>query len=155
LNWRISIQNRQRTAPVDRTRLRRFALSMLGELFPKEAMDLGLYLVEPAEMAGLNQSLLGHEGSTDVITLDYGMGPGLRASDRPLRYAELILCVDEARRQARRFGVTWHEELARYLVHGGLHLRGFDDATPGARRRMKREEDWVLRQLGPVFRFGR
>jgi len=118
-------------------------------------MDIGIRLVEPAEMAELNQILLGHEGCTDVITMDYGMGPGLRESDVPARYAELIVCVDEARRQARRFGATWHEELARYLVHGGLHLRGFDDATPAARRRMKREEDRVLRELGPVFRFAR
>jgi rRNA maturation RNase YbeY len=59
--------------------------------------------------------------------------------------------VDEAVRQARRFRTSWQSEIVRYLVHGVLHSWGYDDASAGARRKMKREEDRRLRALSRRF----
>jgi probable rRNA maturation factor len=59
--------------------------------------------------------------------------------------------VDEAIIQARRFRTSWPAELVRYLVHGVLHLRGFDDHTAADRRRMKTEENRLLRLLAGRF----
>jgi rRNA maturation RNase YbeY len=50
-------------------------------------------------------------------------------------------------RQACRFHTTWQSEVVRYAVHGVLHLMGYDDLRPEARKLMKREEDRLLRQL--------
>ncbi len=66
-------------------------------------------------------------------------------------HAEIFVCVDEAVRQARRFHTTWQRELARYVVHGLLHLQGYEDSTATKRRRMKREEDRWLREVGRCF----
>jgi rRNA maturation RNase YbeY len=66
---------------------------------------------------------------------------------RPALFGEIFICPDEALIQARRFRTSWQSELARYLIHGVLHLRGFDDRRPADRRRMKREEDRLLSQL--------
>ena len=60
---------------------------------------------------------------------------------------DIFICVPEAVLQARRFRVTWQSELARYLVHGLLHLRGYDDQTSAACRRMKREENRVVKKI--------
>ncbi|HEU0008355.1 MAG TPA: rRNA maturation RNase YbeY [Verrucomicrobiae bacterium] len=60
-------------------------------------------------------------------------------------HGEIFLCLDDAVAQARQFGTGWQSELARYLLHGLLHLHGFDDSTPRARRRMKRQENRLLR----------
>jgi probable rRNA maturation factor len=68
---------------------------------------------------------------------------------------DLVICLDEARRQARVFGTTWQAEVVRYLVHGLLHLRGHDDLEPDARRRMKRVEDRIVRRLAAGFDFKR
>jgi probable rRNA maturation factor len=57
--------------------------------------------------------------------------------------------------QARRFGVTWQAELARYIIHGILHLRGHDDQNATARRRMKREEGRLLKELDGRFRLSK
>jgi len=70
-------------------------------------------------------------------------------------HGELFICVDDAVAQAREFGTTWQSEIVRYLVHGVLHLRGHDDHDPAARRKMKREENRLLRGLDRRFDLSR
>jgi rRNA maturation RNase YbeY len=70
---------------------------------------------------------------------------GVCPAATPRMHGEIFLCIDEAVGQARRFDTGWQSELARYLFHGLLHLHGFDDSTSHARRRMKREENRLLR----------
>ena len=65
------------------------------------------------------------------------------------------MCVDVAVEQARRFRVTWQAELARYVIHGILHLQGHDDQNAAGRRRMKREEGRLLKELGGRFRLSK
>ena len=66
-------------------------------------------------------------------------------------HGEIFICVDEAVVQARRFRASWQSELVRYVIHGVLHLRGFDDLHPAGRRKMKREEDRLLREIALRF----
>jgi rRNA maturation RNase YbeY len=70
-------------------------------------------------------------------------------------HGEIFVCLDEAVRQAQRFHTSWPAELMRYVIHGLLHLRGFNDARPAARRRMKREEDRLLRRVAGRFDLSR
>lgn len=142
----LIVKNRQRAQRLDVRLLRRCARVLLVELLERESFDLAVYLVAADRMTRLNEEFLQHAGSTDVITFDYA-DPG---SNQPL-HGELFLCVDEAKIQATRYRTTWQEELARYLVHGVLHLTGFDDATPALRRPMKREEDQLLKALATRF----
>jgi probable rRNA maturation factor len=53
--------------------------------------------------------------------------------------------------QSREFGTDWRAELVRYVIHGLLHLLGHDDREPAARRRMKRVESRLLRDIGRRF----
>ena len=57
--------------------------------------------------------------------------------------------------QARRFGTSWQEELVRYVVHGMLHLLGYDDRTAPLRKRMKRVEDKLMTQISERVPFRR
>jgi probable rRNA maturation factor len=69
---------------------------------------------------------------------------------------EVIVCVPEARRQARESGIPVNNEVLLYALHGLLHLCGFDDKTPAAFEAMHRQEDELLVRLGmePVFKAG-
>ena len=136
----LRLLNRQRARPVN-TRLLR---EIIGHLWADKAFDLTVHLVGPAEMSRLNQKHLGHDGSTDVITLDYSGAPAALAG-------EIFVCVEEAAIQARRFRTNWQSELARYVIHGLLHLEGHDDLQTAARRRMKREENRRLKALTGRF----
>jgi probable rRNA maturation factor len=111
---------------------------------------LGVNFIQAGEMARLNAQFLGHDGSTDVITFDYqqdGAAGGWSG--------EIFVSVDDAVASAPRFGATWQLELARYLVHGMLHLRGYDDRLPAARREMKKEENRLLKSLSRRFDWGK
>ncbi len=68
-------------------------------------------------------------------------------------HGEIFICIEDAVRQAREFRTTWQSELVRYLIHGVLHLIGYDDLTAADRHVMKREENRLLRTLSRQFSF--
>lgn len=138
---RLAIVNRQRDCLINGHRLRNIVLHHLNRQLDVACYDLTVLLVTPARMAEVNEHHLGHTGPTDVITFDY-TEPGL---DRVA--GELLVCPAVAREQARDYRTTWDAEVLRYIVHGILHLQGYDDQTGPDRRRMKREEDRRVQAL--------
>ena len=76
---------------------------------------------------------------------------GAHGVTRPTLHGELFICVDEAVFQAKQFGTNWQSEILRYVVHGVLHLRGYDDLQPDLRRKMKRAENRLVRVLAKRF----
>jgi probable rRNA maturation factor len=139
----IAIANRQRLKKLDLRLLKKIAAGLLEELNITDA-TLEINLLGADEMAALNETFLNHEGPTDVITFDYA-GPASKLQ------GEIFVCVDEAILQAKRFKTIWQSEIVRYIVHGTLHLLGHDDTSAAVRRRMKREENLLLRRLGGKF----
>lgn len=151
MSGRLLIANRQRTVRVDARLLKRLVTTLLEESFQLENFDLAINLVRAPEMARINQTFLQHEGSTDVITFDYSEPSNKSAGTHPLLHGEIFICIDDTLAQAREFGAPWQSELARYAIHGVLHLRGFDDLQPAARREMKREENRLLKEMERLF----
>jgi rRNA maturation RNase YbeY len=142
--------NRQHALALERTLLRRLARCLLEELLHHPDYELGVHFINAGEMAGLNETFLGHVGSTDIITFNYQEN----AATQKL-FGEMFISVDDALIHARRFRVRWPWELTRYLVHGVLHLEGFDDTSPGPRRAMKRRENKLLKELSARFDLGK
>jgi probable rRNA maturation factor len=159
LSSTLLIQNRQRATPINTRFLRTIIAALLEETLKLETFDLAINLVRAPEMACLNETFLEHEGSTDVITFDYAESPtcNTQAAARYL-HGEIFISIDDAASQARQFRTTWQSELARYIIHGVLHLQGFDDLNPAARRKMKREENRLLKEINrrfPLRKLGR
>ena len=151
----LALLNRQRTKKINTRLLREIVQQVLVELKIEsvESVELGISLVGAREMTLLNETFLKHEGSTDIITFDYQEpGTGSRKPELKL-HGELFICVDEAILQAKRFRSTWQSEIVRYVVHGILHLLGHDDLKPALRRRMKREENRLVRRLSQKISF--
>ena len=140
----IVIANRQRTKPVNTRRLRLIVEALFEELAISDA-EFGINLVGAREMTLVNETFLQHAGSTDVITFNHGEDAS------PALHGELFVCVDEAILQARRFKNDWQSEVMRYVVHGVLHLRGYDDLRAGPRKKMKLEENRLVRLLKKRF----
>ncbi len=151
------LQNLHRRWPVKLDPLRRILVAS-GQLLPRaRARGVGLsgvtvYLVGARKMALINQRYLQHTGPTDVITFDYGDHATPEAGPRRLQ-GDVFVCLEVARRQAGEYGTSWQAEVVRYVVHGLLHLCGFDDLDPDARRRMKRIEHRIVRVLESRFAF--
>jgi probable rRNA maturation factor len=144
----LTLCNRQRATRIDCRCLRRIIHALLSDHLRREDVDLGVFLVGEVAMAQLNEEHLGHPGSTDVITFDYN------DPDNPkLLAGEIFVCVPVAIKQAREFRTIWQCELVRYIVHGALHLLGFDDRDAVSRRKMKREENRLVKRLAGAFSF--
>ena len=148
MSGQLFFRNRQRTRRVDVALLRRITRALLTDYFHPQHFELCLHLTAAPEMSQVNQTFLRHAGATDVITFNHA-----DPAQRDLIYGEIYICIDEAVAQARRFRTTWQSELVRYVVHGILHLHGYDDSRAAARCRMKREENRLLRALARRFCF--
>src|SRR5436189_5373782 len=119
----ISVRNLQRTVRVDTVDLKKFAAKALRvclQLRKNEATDLTklreffVLLVSDRRMTVLHRRFLHKPGPTDVLTFEHG---------------EIFLSDDTARRHARMFANSLKRELRLYIMHGLLHLRGFEDRT--------------------------
>jgi probable rRNA maturation factor len=146
----VHVRNRQRTAPIQARYLREIARTVLDRVAPGLPGDLGIFLVGEREIIRLNEQFLRHAGPTDVITFDY-QNKSRGGIARRILHAEIFICVAEAKLQSRRFGVRWPDEVVRCVIHGLLHLTGHDDAQPGRRRRMKQEENRLLKEMAWRF----
>ena len=146
----IVIANRQRAKKIST----RFLKQITGELFRElqiTNVELGINLVSAGEMTLVNETFLQHEGSTDVITFDHRNTEHRTPNRETEIHGELFICVEEAILQAKEFDTRWQSEVIRYVVHGVLHLLGHDDLQAIARRKMKREENRLVRLLAKRF----
>jgi len=107
--------------------------------------EVSLAFVDDDTMARVNRKFLGRDGPTDVIAFRLDESPPA-AGDRTV--GEILVAWQTAQRQAERRRVAWRDELALYVVHGLLHLAGYDDGSPASRRCMYAEERNVLEGAG-------
>jgi probable rRNA maturation factor len=142
----LILRNHQHRQPLDLKLFRQIAHAFLQEQLARRQFEIGIHIVAAPQMASINETYLGHTGSTDVITFGY-TDP---KSAEPL-IGDIFLCIDDAYKHARRFRTSWQSELVRYFVHGMLHLQGYDDEKPGSRRVMKREENRLMKKLSRRF----
>lgn len=112
-------------------------------LLRSSVKELSVALVGDAKMSELHGRFMGIAGPTDVLTfpLEHD-GRGRCVS------GEVVVCVPEARRQAKERGIRAENEVLLYAIHGMLHLSGFDDRTAADYRTMHRTEDRILTELG-------
>lgn len=104
-------------------------------------LGLSVVLVGHREMTRINEEVLHHEGTTDVITFRYRSAPGEPAGWR----GEIVINAEEAMAAGARRPGGPARELALYLAHGCQHLGGADDATPAERAAMARRQNRWLR----------
>lgn len=111
--------------------------------------EISLALLDDAAIQGVNRQHLAHDWPTDVITFRLSE-PGAKVLS-----AELIVSAEMAAATAAEAGSDPQDELALYVVHGLLHLCGYDDGTVDRRAEMRRREAQVLRREGRLDTFDR
>ena len=140
----VGVSMRGRRAPALAARLGRSARRLLRALDLRHG-ELSLLLVSDGEMRRLNRRWRGRDRPTDVLAFAQAEGPG-GAPDGML--GDVVISVDTARRQARQRGETLGREADRLLIHGLLHLLGYDHERSAAEaRRMQRRERALARWL--------
>lgn len=122
--------------------LRRY-LPKAHEQIKTHLRELSVALVGDATMSRIHKQFLGIEGPTDVMTFPLETDQRGRVVS-----GEVVVCVPEARRQAKRRKIPVWREVLLYALHGMLHMSGFDDRTEADYRRMHSMEDRILMALG-------
>jgi probable rRNA maturation factor len=135
----ISVRNRQRKIDLNGAELQDFAVEALRHclrLHKRKTADLDklreifVWLISDRQMAQLHEKFMHRTGTTDVLTFQHG---------------EIFISVETAKRHAREFGNSLASELRLYIIHGLLHLHGFDDQTQTSARKMHKMQERILR----------
>ena len=134
----VIVRNLQRSVPIKVAALQAFARRAMAACaalpgrrsFP--AGEVAVLIVSDRRMAAVHHQFMNIAGPTDVITFQHG---------------EILISAQTAQRHARRFRNSLVRELQLYIVHGFLHLRGFDDTTATAARRMQSLQEKILRHI--------
>jgi probable rRNA maturation factor len=150
----LQLRNRQRDRTIRLPVLRQISTALLEDLLKFSKYELTIQFVSSRTMAELNEKFLTHSGPTDVITFDFREGYDPAFAKLNLA-GEIYICLAVAENQAIEFSTTCQEEVARYIVHGVLHLIGHDDLVPEKRRVMKREENRLVNALSRRFDFSK
>lgn len=112
------------------------------------ACQLGVVITGDEEMLELNREYAGEDHATDVLSFSLREGEQFVAPDDTNRLGEVVVSYETAKRQAAEAGRDADEETAHLLVHGVLHLLGYDHAAPEEEGRMRARERRVLGELG-------
>lgn len=138
---KIAIHSPQEIVAVDRGRMREIARAVLEGEGVRD-YEISLAFVDNPTIHRLNKQFLEHDEPTDVLTFPLSDPSAKKLS------GELVLGVEVAREVAREQGHEEHAELALYVIHGLLHLCGYDDTKPSAEREMRKRERHYLSLLG-------
>jgi probable rRNA maturation factor len=136
---RIRVRNLQRIVPVNIDHLQKFAkravcccikIRRKKQTELMRSGDIFVWLISDRRMSQLHRQFLAQTGPTDVLTFQHG---------------EIFISVETAKRHAHVFGNSLVRELQLYIIHGLLHLHGFDDRTQAGVRKMKQAQEKILR----------
>ncbi len=152
----ISVSNRQKRVAVDSAKIRRAARKILGEL-GYEGHELSVVIVDDPEITGLNRRFFRRNRPTNVIS--FPMEPGENAPVQFRILGDVVISAETAHRQAEEAGSRGEEEILFLLIHGILHLAGYDHEGAASERRKMEEKERelfsLLRSPGPARRGSR
>ena len=111
-------------------------LKLVAESEIRRLGDVSIIFCSDPYILDVNLKYLQHDYYTDIITFDYCEGDVLSG--------DLFISVDSVRENAVEYGVEFSDELNRVIVHGILHLIGYDDHTEGDVKMMRKKENYYL-----------
>ena len=143
---RIDVRRRVRTWAPPRSELTVWASTALGRR--ASGREIGVSVVGPAESRRLNARFRGKDKPTNVLSFPVADLPEPGADDEPRPLGDLVICPQVLRAEAREQKKSLRAHWAHLVVHGSLHLIGYDHIQDADADRMERREIAVLRRLG-------
>lgn len=148
----VSLQVHVRSVTVGRRRVLGLAQTVL-KLVGEPSADVSVSLVGDRRMRNLNRLFRRKDRSTDVLAFAYREARAPHGFHQAASHlGDVVISLPTARRQAKEAGRALEEELATLLIHGVLHLCGYDHerSRPDALRMQKKERQ-IRRRIGPVL----
>ena len=111
-------------------------LRLVAESEIRRIGDIAIIFCSDRHILDINLRYLGHDYFTDIITFDYCEGDRLSG--------DLFISIDTVRENSIFYGTDFNDELNRVMVHGILHLIGYDDHSDEEIKEMRKKEDYYL-----------
>lgn len=140
----ISIVSHREPEPLDLSAFERLAAFVLDRESAPPYTELSIAIVELAEMSELNERYRGKSGPTDVLSFECDDLCAATEPDEPVTLGDVVIAPEVAEAQAEEFGHTVEEELNLLLVHGVLHLLGYDHGEDSDAEVMQARERALL-----------
>ncbi len=153
----VLLDDTSSTRPVDHARLKRLALGALEAEGLVGDAELSVHFVDEVEIAELNAQHLGRKGPTDVLSFPIeddplaairsrpaGRGSEPQVPSAPVLLGDVVICPEVAWRNAPDHAGSYEDELALLLVHGILHLLGYDHVRDDEAEVMEAREQQIL-----------
>jgi len=141
----LDISNEQNIASIDQEALQCLAKEVLLQQKIRTA-KINVIIVENKTIHKINNEFLQHDAPTDVIT--FPMSEPVNSSAQQPLEGEIVISAEMAKELAATVGWQLNDEISLYLIHGLLHLCGFDDLNESDQILMRREELRMLRATG-------
>jgi probable rRNA maturation factor len=139
----IEVLNRQRLREIDKDRAAALSRAVLDRIGRPEAV-LTVTFIRDRAMRRLNRDYRGMDRPTDVLSFAYHEGEGTVADDETPHIGDVVISVETAERYAREFSLSFDREIEHLVIHGALHLAGYDHETDNGEmnkleRKLRRE----------------
>ena len=141
---KITISNRQDALPIDKRLLRRLVKYVADEEGCK-ILSIDVAIVSADEIERLNRKYLNREGITDVMSFDLSE-VGSDELD-----GQIVVCADAAALQSKHYGLDVQDELMLYVIHGLLHLIGYDDTSADLASKMRVRQKQILENFKKLY----
>jgi len=120
----------------------RKAISLVREVIRKEnriSGDLSFIITDDESLKQINMKFLGHNYYTDVITFNYNSGDTING--------EVYISIDTVKRNSINYNVSLKNEVFRVIIHGVLHLIGYNDKSERERKKMRDLENFWMNSI--------
>ncbi len=140
---------------LDADKLHRLAIGVLRAEDAQGPLELGVVITTDDEVLTLNRQYLGHDYKTDVLSFGMEEQAEMEAvesrfvapPERPRYLGDIAISYDRAAEQAPEYGHSVDSEVATLLIHGILHLLGYDDTQDAERQQMQARQQGLLNEL--------
>ncbi|HEY4787388.1 MAG TPA: rRNA maturation RNase YbeY [Bacteroidales bacterium] len=112
-------------------------------VYDKQTGNINIVFSSDEEVIEINRQYLNHDYFTDIITFNY--------NDNDIIHGDIFISIDTVRVNAEMYQVSFENELCRVIIHGVLHLLGFDDNNETLKAMMRDKEDKALEVLKAEF----
>ena len=141
----ILIDNKQNLYPIDKESIRKKTESILDALECPDG-ELSIRIADDSQIAALNKAYLGRSGPTNVMA--FPMREGDFDNINPYLLGDIVISIETAFRESKVGGMTIDERFYELLIHGILHLFGFDHEGPDEEaERMEAKERELVKLL--------
>ncbi len=134
-----NLQVYSRDSSINKTRIHSI-ISALKKEYKLTISFLSISFINSNELKQINRDYLKHDYETDIITFNYSKK--LKDID-----GEILISLDEANYNAKKYNVSLGKELSRLVIHGVLHLLNYDDKDGKSKKIMNQEENKLINKF--------